>query len=325
VDRRAFMLAMLTTAASRVRAQAPAKVWRVGYLSMAAPHADRHWVEALRDGLRELGYVEGRNLVLEQRHAGNDPAKVYDLAADLLKHEVTVLVVYGSPAIAQLSKQAPTVPIVMTVHADPVGAGIVSSLARPDGNVTGLTDGHAELAPKRLELLKEVVPGMKRVAVLFNPATAHAVRQWHLVNAAAPAMGVSAVAVEIRGSGDIERSFEAMRKAKVQGVVFAPDPSWWVGQEQRMSALAIQSRLPTIASVREFAEHGILLAYGTNFTLLWRKSASYVDKLLKGAKPGDLPIEHPTRFDLGVNLRTAKTIGVTVPRAFVLRADYLID
>jgi putative tryptophan/tyrosine transport system substrate-binding protein len=324
VDRRAFVLAALAAAASGSRAQ-PRKPWRVGYLSMAAPHADLHWVEAFREGLRELGYVEGRNLVLEQRHAGNDPAKVYDLAADLIKRDITVLVIYGSPAIAQLNKQAPNLPIVMTVHADPVGAGVVASLARPGGNITGLTDGHADLAPKRLELLKEVVPALRRVGVLFNPASGHAVRQWKLVDAAGPSMGVSVAPIEVKGSADIERSFDQMRRERVEGVVFAPDPTWWVGQERRTASLAIQNRLPAIASVREFAEHGILLAYGTNFSQLWRKSASYVDKILKGAKPGELPIEHPNRFDLGVNLKTAAALGIRIPRAFVLRADYLVD
>ena len=324
MDRRRFVLALLASAAVPGFSQT-GKTWRIGYLSMASEHADRHWVQALREGLRELGYVEGRNLVFETRHAGNDRSRALAFADELVKRGVAVLVVYGSPALAHLKKQAPNLPIVMTVHADPVSDGTVASLARPGGNITGLTDGHADLAPKRLELLKEVVPALKRVAVLFNPASGHAVRQWKLVDASAPALGVSVAAVEIRGAGDIERSFDVMRQERVQGVVFAPDPTWWVGQELRVASLAIQQRLPTIASVREFAEHGILLAYGTNFAELWRKSATYVDRILKGAKPADLPIEHPNRFDLGVNLKTAKALGITVPRAFLQRVNYVVQ
>ena len=323
MHRRRFTLALLASAAPLSLAQT-GRTWRVGYLSMASEHADRHWVQALREGLRELGYVEGRNLVFEQRHAGNDRSKALALADELMKRDVAVLVVYGSPAIAYLKKQAGSLPIVMTVHADPVSDGTVASLARPGGNVTGLTDGHADLAPKRLELLREVVPALKRVGVLFNPASGHAVRQWKLIDASAPALGVSVAPIEIRGSADIERSFEAMRKERVQGVVFAPDPTWWVGQELRVATLAIEQRLPTIASVREFAVHGVFLAYGTNFTDLWRKAATYVDRILKGAKPADLPIEQANRFELGVNLKTAKALGIAVPHAFLQRADYIV-
>jgi putative ABC transport system substrate-binding protein len=329
MQRRRFVL--VTAAgllAPRTALSQPAKkVWRVGYLSMASPEADRHWVAALRQGLRDLGYVEGQNLILEQRHAANDVAKVPELAADLMRRDVAVMLVYGSPALSALKKATANLPIVMTVHADPVGSGVVASLARPGGNITGLSDGHADLAPKRLELLKEFVPSVSRVGVLFNPqpANGHPTRQWKLVQAAAPSRGIVAVPIEIRGAHDIERAFDTMRKERIDGVVFAPDPTWWVGQERRVADLAIKNRLPTIASVREFADHGILLAYGTNFADLWRRSATYVDKILKGANPGDLPIEHPTRFYLLINLRTAKALGISVPRSVLLRADEVIE
>ncbi len=306
-------------------AQAARKVWRVGYLSMASPDADRQWVAAFRQGLKDLGYAEGKDLILEQRHAFNQAARVPDLAASLARRQVDVVVVYGSPAIAALQQSESTIPIVMTVHADPVGSGVVKSLARPGGNITGFTDGHADLAPKRLEILKEVVPAVSRVAAMFNPTTAHAARQWKLVERAAPRLGVKLVPVEIRGADEIERAFDAIVKQRADAVFMIPDPTWWVGQVPRMADLAIKHRLPAIGTVRKFADHGLLVAYGTNFVELWRRSAAYVDKILKGAKPADLPIEHPTKFDLVINLRTAGALGITVPRAVVLRADHVIE
>jgi putative ABC transport system substrate-binding protein len=306
-------------------AQSAAKVWRVGYLSMASPDADRRWVAALRLGLRDLGYIEGKNLLFEQRHAYNQSGNIPDLANTLLRARVDVMVVYGTPAVAVLRKTAPNVPVVMTVAADPVGSGLVKSLGRPGGNITGLTDGHADLAPKRLEILKEIAPRASRVAAMFNPETAHAARQWKLVQAAAPRLGMKLVRAEIRGADDIERAFDAMAKERADALFVIPDPSWWVGHERRVADLALKHRLASIGTVREFADHGLLAAYGTNFTELWRRCAVYVDKILKGAKPGDLAVEHPTKFDLVINLKTATALGITVPRAVVQRADYVIE
>jgi putative ABC transport system substrate-binding protein len=324
--RRKFaLLALATLATPQIVLAQTKKVWRVGYLSMATPEADRHWVAAFRQGLRELGYVEGKNLVLEQRHAFNQAAKVPELADDLIRAEVAVMVVYGTPAIGVLKKHPLSVPIVMTVHADPVGAGIVPSLARPGGNINGLTDGHTELAPQRLEILKEVVPSVSRVAVLFNPDNPSTARQWKLVQPAGPRLGMAVLPVEIRGANEIERAFGTIAKERADAVFMSPDPTWWAGHEKRIANLAIKNRLPSIGTVREFADNGVLVAYGTNFTELWRRSATYVDKIFKGAKPGDLPIEHPTKFDLVINLKTAKALGITVPRAVVLRADQVIE
>lgn len=325
MNRRCFVCAAALVLVAPALAQKTMRPWRVGYLSMAPEHGDRHYMQGLREGLRSLGYIEGGNLVLEQRHAFNDAAQVAGLARDLLAGKPDVLVVYGSPAIAVLVKEGVRTPIVMTVHADPVGSGVVKSLARPGGNITGLTDGHADLAPKRLELLMEVVPSLKRMAVLFNPASSHAARQWKLIEAAAPRSGVSATPVHISGPKDIGPAFEAMRTHRVEGVVFAPDPTWWIGNERRIAEQLMRQRLPSVASVREFAEHGVLIAYGTNFVELWRKAAAYVDKILKGAKPGDLAIEHPNRFELVINQRTARAIGLTVPRTLLIRADAVID
>ncbi len=324
--RRALLLGLVALGSSRlVRAQPAQKVWRVGYLSLGPPQGDERWVMAMRQRLNELGYVEGRNLVFEQRHAFNQVEKVPDLTTDLLRRNVDVLVVYGSPAIAAVKAYGSKVPIVMTVHADPVGSGIVQSLARPGGNVTGLSDGHADLAPKRLELLKEVVPSVSRVAVVFNPRTSHALRQWQLAKAAAPKLGLTVIPMEVSGPAALEPGFAGLGRQRANAVFLAPDPSWWNGQESRIANLAIKHRLPSIGTVREFAEHGILIAYGTNFTDLWRRCAVYVDKILKGAKPGELAIEHPTKFDLVLNLKTAKTLGITISQAFLQRADEVIQ
>jgi putative tryptophan/tyrosine transport system substrate-binding protein len=326
MDRRAFIVLMLagTVLPRLVRAQPTQKVWKVGYISMRSPAVDRQWVGALREGLRDLGYVEGRNLVFEQRHAG-DIANVSAVASELVQGGAAVLVVDASPALPTLKKRFPNVPIVMTVHPDPVGSGIVASLARPGGNLTGLTDGHVDLAPKRLELLKELVPSFSRAGVMFNPGTPHAVRQWKLVEAVGPTFGVAVVPIEVKGPRDLDRAFETTRKEQVAGLVLAPDPTWWTGDRQRVGDLAIKQRLPTIGSLREFAENGILLAYGTNFVHLWRKSASYVDKIIKGAKASELAIEHPTKFDLVLNLKTAKAMGISVPRSLLLRVDAVIE
>src|SRR5262245_2544001 len=325
MHRRRFVIGSLAAlVAPRGYAQ-KTKVARVGYVSMASPDADRQWVAALRQGLRDLGYVEGKNLVFEQRHAYNQAANVQSLVAALARQRVDVILVYGSPAIAEVRRQAPAIPVVMTVAADPVGSGFVKSLARPGGNITGLTDGHADLAPKRLEILKEVVPSASRVAALYNPDTAHSLRQWKLVQQAAPRLGLKLVAVDIRGPGEIERAFADIRKQRAEAIFTIPDPTWWVGQVPRIARLAIENRLPLMGTVREWADGGALVAYGTKFAELWRRSATYVDKILKGAKPSDLPIEHPRKFDLVINLKTASALGITVPRTVVRRADHVLE
>jgi putative ABC transport system substrate-binding protein len=326
MDRRKLLFAFAALAISPLAmAQRSDKPWRLGYLSMAAPESDRHWMAGFREGMRALGYVEGRNLIIEERHASNDPAKIPELAADLVKREVALIMAYGSPAIAVLRKNPVGLPVVMTVHADPLGAGIVTSLARPGGLITGLTDGHTELAPKRLEMLKEVVPNVSRVAIMFNPETASSARQWTLLQPAARRLGITVLPLEIRAAQEIDRVFERMLRERADAVFMSPDPTWWIGQEKRIAGLALKVRLPSIGTVREFAQHGLLIAYGTNFTELWRRCAVYVDKIFKGAKPGDLPIEHPTKFDLVINLKTAKALGVPIAQAVLARADHVIQ
>ena len=327
MNRRDAVLALAAASAApfAVRAQPATRPVRIGYLSMTSPERDRQWVAALREGLRELGYVEGEKYVLEQRHAPNDAALALEAAGDLLRRDVAVILVYAAPILPTLKTLVTGIPIVTLGHPDPVGSGIIASLARPGGNITGLTDGHAELAPKRLGLLKEAVPSASRFGVLFNPLTAHAARQVELLQAAARERGYKIMPIKVERPHDIERSFEAMRKQQVQALILAPDPSWAAGQERRIADLAIAQRIPSIGSIGEWAAQGLLLAYGTDFAQLWRKSATYVDKILKGRKPVELPVEFPTRFNLAVNLRTARVLGLTIPHSIMLQAENVIE
>jgi putative ABC transport system substrate-binding protein len=324
MQRRDLILALGALAAPRiVRAQPVARLSKVGYLSLASPAADRRRFEAFRQGLRELGYAEGKNLLLEERYALNRIGDVPGLAAELVARGVSVIVLYGSPAARAVERAG--VPIVLTVHPDPVGAGLARTLAKPGGAITGLTDGHMELGPKRLEIFREIVPSIARVAALHNPATGHALGQYKLVAAAAPRFGVTVLPVEVKTASAIDAAFREVDRAHADAVFIIPDPSWSAGNERQIAQLAIARRLPAIGTISTFADQGALVAFGTNFVELWRRAASYVDKILKGARPGDLPIEFPTKFDLVINLKTASSIGVAVPRGILARADRIIE
>jgi putative ABC transport system substrate-binding protein len=325
MDRRVFVSGILTllVAPPGVVAQPAERVWRIGYLSEGG--AEPPFLTAFRQGLRDLGYVEGRNLVIEERYAEQRSAALPGLAAELVRLKVDVTVVRGSPAVVAAQRAHDTLPIVMTVHADPVGTGLVASLAHPGGRVTGLTDGHADLAPKRLELLKEMVASVSRVAALHNPSTPHAARQLQHIQANAPALGLTILPVKVQGPRDIDGAFGSARRERADAVFVIPDPSWSLGQERRLADLALKHRLPAIGTLRKFAETGMLMAYGTDFAHLFHRAATYVDKILKGARPGDLPIEHPTKFDLIINLRTAKALGLTIPPALLVRANDVIQ
>jgi len=325
MDRRVFVVGSMTLllVPLGVAAQPAERVWRIGYLSEGG--AEAPLMAAFRQGLRDLGYVEGRNVVIEERYAEQRSAKLPELAAELVRLKVDVAVVRGSPAVVAVQKAHDTLPIVMTVHADPVGTGLVSSLARPGGRVTGLTDGHADLAPKRLDLLKEAVASVSRVAAFYNPSTPHAARQLKHLQANAPALRLTVLPVEVKGPGDIDGAFGSARRERADAVFIIPDPSWSLGQERRLADLALKYRLPAIGTLKGNAEAGFLMAYGTDFARLFHRAATYVDKILKGAKPGDLPIEHPTKFDLVINLRTARTLGLSIPPSLLLRADYSIE
>jgi len=317
----------LTLAPLVGEAQSGLKVHRVGYLSLQRPEGDKSWVAAFRQGLRDLGYVEGENLVIAQRHAAGRAEKLPALASELVELKSDVLVVYGVWALVGAGWKPPkTLPIVFTVDADPVGKGLVASLARPGGNITGLSDTHADLVPKRLQLLKEVVPSVGRVGVLLNPDNPMATTQFKNAQTAAGELGLTLLPVEVKGRGreDMDSAFVRAGPQRLGSLLVIGDPTVSI-HRARIAELAVKSRLPTISTVREWAEAGLLMSYGTSFHELWRRTATYVDKILKGAKPGDIPVEQPTKFELVINLKTAKALGLTIPQSLLARADQVIE
>jgi ABC-type uncharacterized transport system substrate-binding protein len=313
----------LLLACFAAEAQPPAKTARIGVLSLASgpnPSMD------IFQGLRELGWIEGQNITVEYRWAAGREDQLPALAAELVRLKVDVIVTSTTPA-AQAAKQAtPTIPIVVTFVADPVGSGLVASLARPGGNITGVSTLAAGLVAKRLELLKAVVPGVKRMAVLWEPGvfgerTMRSMREE--IEVAARALGVQVQFIEARRPDDLERAFATMREARSGALLVFPSPVLFEARKG-IVAHAAKSRLPAVYAWREGAEAGGLVSYSTNFPDMYRRAAIYVDKILKGAKPADLPIEEPTRFELVINLKTAKALGLTIPQSVLQRADEII-
>ena len=303
-------------------AQQATKVWRIGHLGYAYPTAAKD-LEAFRQRLRDLGYVEGKNLVIESRSAESGFERLPELAAELVSLKVDVIAAFGNRTIMALKRATPTIPIVMISSGDPVGSGLVSSLARPGGNVTGLANLAEGLSAKWLELLAQTVPGMTRVGVLMEPGgTAHATFLRD-IKTVGQRTGIAVIGVETRGD-EIERAFAALTKTRAQGLVVLPNPVMLSHQAQIVE-LAAQTRLPAMYPNVEFTESGGLMAYAANRTEMYRRSASFVDKILKGAKPADLPVEQPTKFELVINLKTAKALGLTIPPSVLGRADHIIE
>src|SRR5262245_10131241 len=316
-----FVLALV---GMRAEAQQPKKIARIGYLSERPAAQEKILLPALVQGLHELGYTEGKNLTIEQRHveAGQNE-KLRALAAELVRLKVNVIVASGG-AEAEAAKQTTTmIPIVFTVHADPVGTGLVDSLARPGGNVTGLSDFHGDLVAKRLELIKEVVPSASRIAFLWNSASSSGPPQFKQLQTAAPALGITLVSFNVKRSEDFERAFTAMGKEKLAAVVVQGNPLLITNQKQ-IFAFLDKNRLPAIYTHQQWVEGGGLMSYGAHFPDLWRRAATYVDKILKGARPADLPVEQPIKFYLVISLKTAKQIGLTVPPNVLARANKVI-
>ena len=314
----AACLGLLCLAATANAQQGPMR--RIGVLFATSPSDS--WVKSLQQGLREAGYVEGRDITIEWRSANGDFDQVPRLAADLVGRKVDVIVVESSAATLALKRATSTIPIVMAIVADPVGFGLVASLARPGGNVTGLSLMWTELITKRLQLLKDAVPGATRVAVLLypHPFSATVVKE---IKTAAPSLSIKPRFVEVRGLDDFERAFSAIRQEHAQALYVVEGPVVWA-RRTRLLDLVSKARLPAIYGMREFLDHGGLMSYGPNFADRFHRAAVYVDKILKGAKPADLPIEQPTRFELVINVKTARTLGLTIPQSLLLRADEII-
>jgi putative ABC transport system substrate-binding protein len=316
----AFVLVMTREA----QAQQPTKIPRIGYLSATSPSVNPTRIEAFRQGLRELGYVEGKNIVIEWRYAEGKQDRIPALAAELVRLKLEVIVT-GGPAITPAVKEATTtIPIVMGYDNDPVGYGFVASLARPGGNITGLANFNPELSGKRLELLKEIIPKLSRVAMLgtsTQPGNAQALRE---VEVAAGAFGVKLQYLDVLDPKDIETAFRAASKGHADALLMIVTGAVLNSHRIQIADLAVKNRLPAVYGQPQYVEDGGLMCYAPSYTDLFRRAATYVDKILKGAKPADLPVEQPRKFELIINLKAAKQIGLTIPSNVLARADKVI-
>jgi putative ABC transport system substrate-binding protein len=305
-------------------AQQPKNVLRIGYLMPSDAATDSTRAEAIRLALRELGYIEGQNIAIEYRYAKGKRDQHPELAAELVRLKVDIIVTTGVGPTLAAKNATKTIPIVMNLSADPVAAGLVESLARPGGNVTGLTTLGRDLGGKRLELLKEAVPKVARVAVLYDPATpASVIDLKEVLPAAARALRLTIQPWEVRAADDFERVFAALSRERPDGLYVTPGPLLRAN-EKRIAGFALKSRLPSTYNYKEAVDAGGFMYYGADQVDSYRRVATYVDKILKGAKPADLPVEQPTKFELVINLKTAKQIGVTIPQSMLYRADKVI-
>ncbi len=329
MERRTFMALVsggLLAAPLAAEAQPVASLPRIGFLaptSLSDPRVPRY-LQAFRQGLRELGYIEGQSIAIEFRSAEGQYDRLPGLAAELVRLKVNVIVASGPPAIQAAKQATETIPIVMAAIADAVAAGFVASLARPGGNITGLSLMHSELVGKQLELLKEVLPKVSRVALLGNPANPNYAPLLRHAQDAARALGVRLQPLEARNSSEIDSALAAITSERTGALIVLAD-TVLLEHRTRIADYAIRRRLPTVFGFSEFAEVGGLLAYGPSLSDGFRRTATYVDKILKGAKPGDLPVEQPTKFELVINLKTAKALGLTIPQSLLQRADEIIQ
>ena len=300
------------------QAQQPGKVPHIGLLSLSGANQ-----EAFRQGLRDLGYIEGKNIAIESRTAANRADRLSVLAGELVDLKVDVIVAAGSQAVHAAQRTTKSIPIVMTSSSDPVGTGFVASLAHPGGNITGLSLVGPDLSTKRLEMLKEVILGVSRVAVFWNPDDPAAKISLRETEDAAKAQAMHLQILEIREASDFESAFRAANKGRARALILLPAPIV-ATQAKQIAEFALKNNLPAISPVSEFPNAGGLMSYGANLADLYRRAATYVDKILKGAKPADLPVEQPTKFELVINLKTAKQIGLTIPPNVLARADRVI-
>jgi putative ABC transport system substrate-binding protein len=324
--RRAFMAMMAGGLVAKplvARGQQPAaKIYRIGILESVPAAQNAPNLDALRKGLRELGYVEGRNVILEYRSSDGRAERFADLAAELVRLKVDLIVTRGTPATRATKNATETIPVVMATMGDP--HALVASFTRPGGNITGVTTFSTELTAKRLELLKELAPGLSRVGLLHNMGNPAAPPEWEETKTAARALGLQAQLLDVRTPGDLGRAFELAGRQRVDGLVIGPDGLTQMEQRTIIDAVT-RGKLPTAGPSRDFVEAGGLMAYAVNYPDLYFRFAGIVDKIFKGAKPADLPVEQPTRFELAINLKTARTLGLTVPRSVLLRADHVIQ
>jgi putative ABC transport system substrate-binding protein len=328
MNRRTFLAGMgavLLAAPIVAEAQQAAKMVRIGLLSYAAsgPASVARWA-ALRARLRELGYVEGQNVSFEFRWGDGQVGRLRGLAAELVEAKVDVLVTAGSEAALAAKQVTSSIPIVMATGGDPVEMGLAASLGRPGGNVTGVISLIAQLTVKRLELLKQLIPRAARVAILRDPDNRSSALSLRAAESAAKSLGVVVQGVSVQDPRELDAAFVGMKRARTDAVILGEN-TLFIAQRRRIADLAIMHRLPMMCAAKEYAQAGGLLSYGTDYPDLFRRAAMYVDKILKGAKPADLPVEQPTTFELVINLKTAKALGLTIPPSLLGRADEVIQ
>ena len=325
MDRRSFIGAFagsLVIARSLAEAQPATKVYRIGFFLGATGESVASLFDALRDGLRDLGYVEGRNIVFERRYADGHMERLPDIAADLVRLRVDVIVTGSSIHVAAARQATTTIPIVMVFTADPVEAGFVASLARPGGNVTGLSaDASRELWSKYLTILKEIAPKLSRVGVLGQVKT---LVEFAELDAASRRLDIALEVADMQSPGDLNSAFSAMISKRVGALLVVVSPLTYLLKES-IAESAIKYRLPTISNANQYAEAGLLVSYGPKLEDLYRRAATYVDKILRGAKPADLPVEQPSKFELTINLKTAKALRLTMPQSLLVRAEEVIQ
>jgi len=327
ITRREVLLAIATTLLAMPlpgETQNARKIYRVGYLGNSSASLEPDLVEAFRQGMRDLGYIEGKNLVIEFRWAEGRYDRFASLVTDLIHLPVDVIVTAGTPGTLAAKNATKTIPLVIAVSGDAVGSGLIESLARPGGNVTGLTTMVPELEGKRLELLLEILPKLARITVLKNDANPLMAILFRQTAAAAKSSGVALEAVDIRAGDDFVKAFASIAKARPDAIIVLAD-RFLLAERERILTFTAQQRLAAMYPYREFVERGGLISYSPNYAESFRSAARYVDKILKGAKPADLPVEQPTKFELVVNMKTAKTLGIKIPNSIVVRADKVIE
>ncbi|MEK6246086.1 MAG: ABC transporter substrate-binding protein [Pseudomonadota bacterium] len=305
-------------------AQQPARIAKIGHIESGSPSNSPHLLAAFIQRLRELGYVEGQNLFIERRYAEGSEERLPQLAAELVQYGVDVIFAIGPPQALAAAKATDKIPIVFVGGGDPVALGLIKSFARPGGNVTGLTFITVELAPKRIQLLKDAVPSAKRMAVLWNPNNVVNKLELNEATATAASLGLTLMPVELRALNDFEGAFATMARERIDAALVLSNPLTFPNRI-RMSEFALKSRIPIMVSLREYAEAGALMSYGPSYADHCRRAATYVDQILKGAKPADLPVQLPTTFELTINLRTAKVLGLSIPPTIRARADVVIE
>jgi len=325
VRRRAFITLLGSAAAwpLAARAQQSAKLPTIGFLGSGTPASQGHWVAAFVKRLRELGRIDGRNITIEYRWAEGSSDRAAEFATEFIRLQVDVIVTYATPIVVAAKQATSVVPIVFAAAADPVGTGLVASLARPGGNVTGLSVQNTDLAGKHLELLRDLIPGLRRLAIMVNVGNSASVLETREVQAAARTIRLEVATIEIRRAEDISPAFEEL-KGRADALYVCVDTVLFA-HRVRINTLALSARLPTIVSNREYVEAGGLMSYAVNYPDLFRRAGDYVDKILRGMKPADIPVEQPTKFDLVINLTTAKALGLDVPPTLLARADEVIE